>query len=103
VAASRQIPKAEPDSDGAVAWTVGAVPIGETEAAGIAVPIAFDWRLLVGLVGSAEGGEASGLKGQVQSPFHTAQSINESGPVSATFFLPCLAAMEREGVVSEEI
>jgi hypothetical protein len=58
VAASRQIPKAKPDSDGAVARTIGAIPNTETETGGISVATAIDGRLLVGLVGTAGGGEA---------------------------------------------
>jgi hypothetical protein len=39
LAASRQIPKAEPDNDGAGAWAIGAVPVGETEAGRVSVAI----------------------------------------------------------------
>jgi len=67
VAASRQIPEAEPNSDGAVAGTIGAIPIGETEAGGVSVATAFDGRLLVELVGAARGREAGGVRATVGS------------------------------------
>jgi hypothetical protein len=63
VAASRQIPKAESDSDGAVVWAIGAIPIGETETGSVSVALTCGGRL-VGLVGTARGGEAGGIKRQ---------------------------------------
>ena len=48
VAAGRQIPKAEPDSDGAVAGAIGAIPAAEGETGAVPVAVTFDGRLLVG-------------------------------------------------------
>jgi hypothetical protein len=45
VAASRQVSKAEPDSDGAVARTIAAIPAAEAEADRLSIPTAFDGRL----------------------------------------------------------
>jgi hypothetical protein len=61
VAASRQISKAAPHSDGAVARTIGAIPFGEAKASGVSIGIAFDGRLLVGFVGAARCREAGGV------------------------------------------
>ena len=55
VAGARQIHKAEPDNDGAVARTIGAIPIGETETAGVSVAITFDGQSLMGIGGTAKG------------------------------------------------
>jgi hypothetical protein len=61
MAAGREISKAEPDSDGAVSRTIGAVPIGTTKAGGVSIATALERRLLVGLVGAARGREAGGV------------------------------------------
>ena len=49
VAASRQISKAEPDSDGAVPRPVTAFPAAEAETGGVSTATAFDRLLLMGL------------------------------------------------------
>jgi hypothetical protein len=67
-------PKAEPDSDGAVVRAIGAIPVGETEAGSVSVALTFDGQL-VGLVGTAGGGEAGGIKRQGQSPFNSVQTV----------------------------
>ena len=44
MATGREIPKAEPDSDGAVAWAVGAIPDRETEMGGVPVGVTIEGR-----------------------------------------------------------
>jgi hypothetical protein len=61
VAGTRQIPKAESNSDGAVAWTTGAIPNRETGTGRVSIATAIYGRLLVGLVGTARGREAGGV------------------------------------------
>jgi hypothetical protein len=61
MAASRQISKAAPDSDGAAVRTIGAIPAAGAETGGVSVAPTFDGRL-VGLGGTARGGEAGGVK-----------------------------------------
>ena len=62
VAADRQAPKAESNSAGAVARTIGAFPAAEAETGSLSLQLALIGGSLLALVGAASGREAGGVR-----------------------------------------